>query len=265
MILLSRVVTRLGAVEHINPKVIESLYAADLAYLQDLYNRINHAEDETQHVELSAVPARLRDGAARGGGVLGYPLERLYQEVAYVAYHFHWPQSEVLALEHADRRRWVQEIAGINRQDERMMASCVRLRTASRIGCDPRGSPRRAAAGRFAHRLSARHLRRGAAQRTLELLLCHALAAFAQNVLQRYDVQNTAPSIVLLAHERLLQRPPRAGTRTAAPDICGWSRRDAGRESAKSARQRLHVLLHLVQSRGRGWRPCRHSPRRRQN
>jgi hypothetical protein len=44
VILLSRVVTRLGSVSHINPKVIESLYAADLAHLQELYNRINHGE-----------------------------------------------------------------------------------------------------------------------------------------------------------------------------------------------------------------------------
>ena len=41
VILLSRVVTRLGSVEAINPKVIEGLFASDLAYLQDLYNRIN--------------------------------------------------------------------------------------------------------------------------------------------------------------------------------------------------------------------------------
>jgi hypothetical protein len=43
VILLSRVVTRLGSVGHINPKVIEGLYAADLAYLQDLYNRLNRS------------------------------------------------------------------------------------------------------------------------------------------------------------------------------------------------------------------------------
>ena len=41
IILLSRVITRLGALEQINPKVIESLFAADLAYLQDFYQRIN--------------------------------------------------------------------------------------------------------------------------------------------------------------------------------------------------------------------------------
>src|SRR2546430_2644928 len=40
-ILLSRVITRLGAVEPINPKVVEGLFAGDLHYLQDFYNRIN--------------------------------------------------------------------------------------------------------------------------------------------------------------------------------------------------------------------------------
>jgi len=41
VILLSRVITRLGGVEAINPKVIEGLFATDLAFLQDLYNRVN--------------------------------------------------------------------------------------------------------------------------------------------------------------------------------------------------------------------------------
>ncbi len=43
LILLSRVVTRLGAIDQLNPKVFEGLFAADLAYLQDLYCRINQA------------------------------------------------------------------------------------------------------------------------------------------------------------------------------------------------------------------------------
>jgi len=41
LILLSRVITRLGSVAQLNPKVTEGLYAADLAYLQEFYNRIN--------------------------------------------------------------------------------------------------------------------------------------------------------------------------------------------------------------------------------
>ena len=41
VILLSRVVTKLGTVQEINPAVIEGLFSEDLAYLQDLYNRLN--------------------------------------------------------------------------------------------------------------------------------------------------------------------------------------------------------------------------------
>jgi len=49
VILLSRVVTRLGDVTHIKPKVIESLFSGDLAYLQDMYRRVN----ETGHNRLA--------------------------------------------------------------------------------------------------------------------------------------------------------------------------------------------------------------------
>ncbi len=41
VILLSRVIMQLGSLEVINPKVIEGVYASDLAFLQDFYNRIN--------------------------------------------------------------------------------------------------------------------------------------------------------------------------------------------------------------------------------
>jgi hypothetical protein len=41
VVLFSRVVTKLGSISQVTPKVIEGLYAADLAYLQELYNRIN--------------------------------------------------------------------------------------------------------------------------------------------------------------------------------------------------------------------------------
>jgi hypothetical protein len=60
------------------------------------------------------VPACLRDGAAHLGGVVGYPLNQLYEEVAYVAYHIHWTQTEIMNMEHGDRRRWVREISTIN-------------------------------------------------------------------------------------------------------------------------------------------------------
>ena len=41
VIILSRVITKLGTLDHIDTKVIENLFAADLAYLQDFYNRVN--------------------------------------------------------------------------------------------------------------------------------------------------------------------------------------------------------------------------------
>jgi hypothetical protein len=41
IILLARVIERLGDLEQVNPKVVEGLFAADLAYLQDFYRRVN--------------------------------------------------------------------------------------------------------------------------------------------------------------------------------------------------------------------------------
>jgi len=40
----------------------------------------------------------------------------LYEEVAFIAYHYHWPPEAILNLEHLERRRWVAEISAINRQ-----------------------------------------------------------------------------------------------------------------------------------------------------
>lgn len=41
VILLSRVVTGLGTLKMVTPRVIEELYTADFAFLQEMYNRIN--------------------------------------------------------------------------------------------------------------------------------------------------------------------------------------------------------------------------------
>jgi hypothetical protein len=45
---------------------------------------------------------------------VGYPLAQLHEEVAFVAYHFHWSQSEIMGMEHRDRRRCVAAISAIN-------------------------------------------------------------------------------------------------------------------------------------------------------
>jgi hypothetical protein len=45
-----------------------------------------------------------------------YPSDRLHEEVAYVAYHFHWQYHEIMQLDHRERQRWVAEIARINQR-----------------------------------------------------------------------------------------------------------------------------------------------------
>lgn len=41
IILLARMITKLGTLEQINTKIIEGLFSGDLVYLQDFYQRIN--------------------------------------------------------------------------------------------------------------------------------------------------------------------------------------------------------------------------------
>jgi hypothetical protein len=41
ILLLSRVITRLGDVENVTPEIIEGLFSADFVYLQDLFVRQN--------------------------------------------------------------------------------------------------------------------------------------------------------------------------------------------------------------------------------
>lgn len=44
IILLARVVTKLGSLPAVDTRVIEGLFTMDLAYLQDLYQKINNME-----------------------------------------------------------------------------------------------------------------------------------------------------------------------------------------------------------------------------
>jgi len=41
ILLLSRVITRLGTIKPISPAIVERLFATDFVYLQDLYTRVN--------------------------------------------------------------------------------------------------------------------------------------------------------------------------------------------------------------------------------
>ncbi|GET42721.1 hypothetical protein [Microseira wollei] len=47
VIILSRVITRLGALDEVTPAVIEGLFACDLNYLYQFYRRINELDDES--------------------------------------------------------------------------------------------------------------------------------------------------------------------------------------------------------------------------
>jgi hypothetical protein len=44
-----------------------------------------------------------------------YPERQLREEMAFIAYHFHWGFHELLGLEHCERRDWCREISRINR------------------------------------------------------------------------------------------------------------------------------------------------------
>jgi hypothetical protein len=47
---------------------------------------------------------------------VSYPPEKLYQEAAYIAYHFHWSMDDVLEMEHRERQIWIKEISEINKE-----------------------------------------------------------------------------------------------------------------------------------------------------
>jgi hypothetical protein len=40
----------------------------------------------------------------------------MLEEVAYIAYYFHWSLKDILEMEHKDRRQWVEKITEINRK-----------------------------------------------------------------------------------------------------------------------------------------------------
>lgn len=73
VILLSRVVTRLGSVPAINPKVIETLFATDLAFLQDLYNRVNQLEGGAEATVCPQCRHEFRPEPAGAGGSWATP------------------------------------------------------------------------------------------------------------------------------------------------------------------------------------------------
>ena len=56
VIILARVITKLGAVDEISPQVVEGFFACDLSYLQKFYRHINELE-ESPSVTTTPEPA----------------------------------------------------------------------------------------------------------------------------------------------------------------------------------------------------------------
>lgn len=73
VVLLSRVITRLGTLvdEEVRASVIENLFASDLAFLQDLYRRINTEGHSRAAVQCPACGERFTVDLA--GGSQGEP------------------------------------------------------------------------------------------------------------------------------------------------------------------------------------------------
>ena len=57
-----------------------------------------------------------RHGRWEPGGILISSPERLWEEISYIAYHFHWSLDEILDLENAQRRVFIENIANINKR-----------------------------------------------------------------------------------------------------------------------------------------------------
>jgi hypothetical protein len=70
IVLLSRVVTRLGTLPQVNAGVIENLFAGDLRFLEEMYNRINEDEAMVQVTCPNAAHASTRSSGAWGNSEL---------------------------------------------------------------------------------------------------------------------------------------------------------------------------------------------------
>lgn len=71
VLLLARTIVRLGTVQNIDPVLIENLFASDLAFLQDLYRRINTEGHTKAAVTCPSCHERFMvDMSGTGGGGL---------------------------------------------------------------------------------------------------------------------------------------------------------------------------------------------------
>lgn len=68
IILLTRVITRLGTLTDLSTNVVENLFSADLAYLQNFYRRINQEGSTTVHAACPSCGADVEVSVSEVGG-----------------------------------------------------------------------------------------------------------------------------------------------------------------------------------------------------
>jgi hypothetical protein len=68
VIVLARVIVKLGSLGEVDTRVVEGLYASDLDYLQRLYEQVNSAEESDTRPE-TRMPATLNGRLAERGGI----------------------------------------------------------------------------------------------------------------------------------------------------------------------------------------------------
>lgn len=51
-----------------------------------------------------------------GGRITAYPIDKLYEEMAFLGYYLHWSRRELLELPHMERIRWCKEVSEINQR-----------------------------------------------------------------------------------------------------------------------------------------------------
>lgn len=64
----------------------------------------------------SRVRGRSRFFIRNGGPLVGYPIDRIYEEVGFISYYFHWAHDDIMKMDHRERRRWCDEISKINKK-----------------------------------------------------------------------------------------------------------------------------------------------------
>ena len=83
---------------------------------QEVYRRINGGEDLTLKTGLSGTAEQPVEVSISPGDLVGYPLESIYEEVAFLGYYLHWERDAIMNMPHAERRIWCEEVSKINRK-----------------------------------------------------------------------------------------------------------------------------------------------------